>query len=118
MPQATLLAAAFAVLFATAPPAVAQDATPPSEPSGEQPWYYGSEQPQRVDPMTVHQRKAQARGAQRAARMAAMEWYGMSNARPRAAATPFTTQYSPVWQAPGGRPFAWYPMRRTVYIYR
>jgi hypothetical protein len=60
-------------------------------------------------PLEIIQYKAQVRAQQRMTRMASMEWYGMSASRPRAAATPFTGMYSPVWQMPGGRPFAWTP---------
>lgn len=62
-------------------------------------------------PQEIIQYKAQIRGQQRMARMASMEWYGMSASRPRASVTPFTGMYSPVWQMPGGRPFAWSPSR-------
>jgi hypothetical protein len=66
----------------------------------------------------IHQ-NAQTRGQQRQLRLSSMAWYGMSNSRPTASPTPFTTLYSPVWQMPGGRPYAWYPMHRTTYlIYR
>jgi hypothetical protein len=60
-------------------------------------------------PLEIIQFKAQVRAQQRMTRMASMEWYGMSASRPRASATPFTGMYSPVWQMPGGRPFAWTP---------
>jgi hypothetical protein len=56
--------------------------------------------------------KAQARAAQREARLASMSWYGMSNSRPQAASTPFTSRYSPVWEMPGGKPYSWYPTYR------
>lgn len=60
-------------------------------------------------PREIIQYKAQVRSQQRMTRMASMEWYGMSASRPRASVTPFTGLYSPVWQMPGGRPFAWSP---------
>jgi hypothetical protein len=70
-------------------------------------------------PLTYQQRAAQARAQQRQLRLATMAWYGMSNSRPTASPTPFDSLYSPVWQAPGGRPFAWYPLQRPTYlIYR
>jgi hypothetical protein len=70
-------------------------------------------------PLTVQQRTAQARAQQRQLRMASMAWYGMSNARPTATPTPFCSVYSPVWQMPGGRPYAWYNFNRPTYlIYR
>lgn len=62
-------------------------------------------------PQEIIQYKAQVRAQQRMTRMASMEWYGMSASRPRASVTPFTGMYSPVWQMPGGRPFAWSPTR-------
>ena len=65
----------------------------------------------RPDPRVLVHQKAQARAQQRQARLASMSWYGMSNSRPMAASTPFTSRYSPVWEMPGGRPFSWYPNR-------
>jgi hypothetical protein len=41
------------------------------------------------------------------ARIAALKWYGMSNSRPIASATPFSGQYSPGWIANTRRPFGW-----------
>jgi hypothetical protein len=66
---------------------------------------------------TLAQQKAQARGEQRMARLEAMKWYGFSNSRPTATGMPWTTMYSPAWQRPGGRPFAWYVSHRPVLIY-
>jgi hypothetical protein len=57
---------------------------------------------------TLAQLKAQQRGAQRMARLDAMRWYGFSGSRPTASAMPYTTMYSPAWQMPGGRPYAWH----------
>lgn len=65
----------------------------------------------------VHE-KAQSNAYQRRARLASMSWYGMSNSRPQAAATPFTSRYSPVWEMPGGKPYSWHPTYRwTGYGY-
>jgi len=58
---------------------------------------------------TIVQQKAQVRAEQRQERMASMNWYGMSNSRPNAATTPFTSRYSSVWEMPGGRPYSWTP---------
>jgi hypothetical protein len=66
----------------------------------------------RPDPRSLVIQKAQARAYQREARLASMNWYGMSNSRPQAASTPFTSRYSPVWEMPGGRPYSWYPTYR------
>lgn len=98
---------------------LAQRPETPSAERSDEAWYYESGQ-MKVDPLRVHQAKAAQRAAQRNARIASMNWYGMSAARPTASATPFTGMYSPAWQMPGGRPFAWSPRRytQTVYIIR
>ena len=72
------------------------------------------------NPRTIQHQNAQTRAQQRQLRMASMAWYGMSNSRPTASATPFASVYSPVWQMPGPRPFAWYNYNRptTYLIYR
>ncbi len=83
-------------------------------------WYYQpSKEPTayKPDPKMIAQQRAMAYGQQRSNRLAALNWYGMSNSRPTASPTPFTTLYSPAWQSPGGKPFAWYPGRPT-YIFR
>jgi hypothetical protein len=84
-------------------------------------WYYQpSTEPTTYQPnpkAIIHQ-KALARSQQRSDRLAALNWYGMSNGRPTAAPTPFTSLYSPAWQTPGGRPFAWYSNGRPTYIFR
>ena len=81
-------------------------------------WYYDqSSQTYQPSPRQIIQQKAMVRGAQRQARLASMKWYGMSNARPVAAATPFMSMYSPAWQMPGGRPFGWFTGERPVYVF-
>lgn len=70
-------------------------------------------------PQMIIQQKAQVRAYQRIARIESMKWYGMSAARPRSSATPFTGIPTPRWEMPGGRPSAWTPYRGTqVYIVR
>lgn len=71
----------------------------------------------RAEKPSIARQKAVQRGEQRMARLDAMRWYGMSNSRPTAATMPYTTMYSPAWQMPGGRPFAWYASSRPVVIY-
>jgi len=46
--------------------------------------------------------KGPSAAEQRQERMASMNWYGMSNSRPNAATTPFTSRYSSVWEMPAG----------------
>lgn len=100
-------------------PAAAEDfrARTASGDEAQQNWYdYDEPSEYRPDPTAIIQQKAMIRAQQRQSRMAAMKWYGMSNARPTAAATPFCSMYSPAWQMPGGRPFAWYASQRPIYI--
>ena len=81
-----------------------------------QSWY--NQQPAyQPDTRAIIHQKAQVRAQQRQARMASMSWYGMTNSRPTAAPTPFTSLYSPVWQRPGGRPFAWHACSRPSYVF-
>jgi hypothetical protein len=87
---------------------------PPEEQTTES-WY---RQPTyQPNPRAIIHEKAFVRASQRQSRLAAMSWYGMYNARPTAGPTPFTSLYSPVWQQPGGRPFAWYASSRPTYVF-
>jgi hypothetical protein len=113
------LLAAVAVSWSTAcAPATAQEAqTPvPADDQANESWYY--RQPKyEPNPRAIIHERAFTRANQRQARLAAMSWYGMYNSRPTAAPTPFTSLYSPVWQQPGGRPFAWYASSRPTYVF-
>jgi hypothetical protein len=71
----------------------------------------------RPDARAIIHQKAQIRAYQRQSRLAALNWYGMSNSRPTAAPTPFTSRYSPTWEMPGGRPFSWHVANWPVYVY-
>jgi hypothetical protein len=111
--------AAFVALLTTvaASAALAQQAAPTEDqpPAGTESWEYRAAG-ERTPPVRLSVQKAQARGAQRMARLEAMRWYGFSNSRPTAAAIPWTTMYSPAWQTPGGRPFAWYTSSRPIIV--
>lgn len=80
----------------------------------EQSWY--REQSTKPDSQAIVIQKAQIRAQQRNDRMASMQWYGQSNARPQAAITPFTSRYSPLWEMPGGTPYSWVPQSRPGYV--
>ncbi|HYO23637.1 MAG TPA: hypothetical protein VEQ85_01680 [Lacipirellulaceae bacterium] len=114
-------ALALALTVATWSAAAAQQPAPPAEPralsgtSAGDAWYYRPA-PERDHEPTVAQQKAMARGAQRMARLEALRWYGFSNSRPTASAMAWTTMYSPAWQTPGGRPFAWHVSQRPTVI--
>jgi hypothetical protein len=70
-------------------------------------WYYSQEQRRHDDPQQAVRRKAEFVSEQRAARLAALKWYGMSNARPAAAATPWMGVYSPAWVGNGYDRYDW-----------
>lgn len=113
--------AAISALVAAAPSSSAlaqefsEEPTPPT-PVATESWYPKVEK--RNDVPTIAQQKAMERGAQRMARLEASRWYGFSNSRPTASGMPFTTMYSPAWQQPGGRPFAWCNSSRPIVIYQ
>src|SRR5262245_47447128 len=60
-------------------------------------WFYEQQQRRYDDPRVAVREKAEFRGHQRQQRLAAMEWYGFSNSRPRANPTPWGSTYSPQW---------------------
>ena len=83
-------------------------------------WYYHptteptSHQP---NPEQIIQAKAMARSQQRSSRLASSAWYGMSNGRPIAVATPFCSPvYSPAWQSPYGGGFSWRQGQPTYIV--
>ncbi|TWT41530.1 hypothetical protein [Botrimarina hoheduenensis] len=68
-------------------------------------------------PTQIIQQKAQSRGAQRASRIAAQEWYGYSQARPRTNATPFSGMYGTHFNGSVfGRPAAHYATRPIIIV--
>lgn len=81
----------------------------------EQSWLR-EQQSGKPTPTEIVQQKAQIRAQQRMDRMAAMSWYGISNSRPTGGTTPFMGRYAPMWEMPGGQPFAWYPYSRPGYV--
>lgn len=114
-------AALLTALTLTASTALAQGAEqPPAEPADQaastgEDWSYRPATERERTP-TVSQQKAMARGAQRMARLEALRWYGFSNSRPTATAIAWTSMYSPAWQQPGGRPFAWHSSSRPIVV--
>jgi hypothetical protein len=78
--------------------------TPPVTPEL---WVYSQELRRHDDPAQAVRRKAELAADQRQARLAALRWYGFSNSRPVASATPFMGQYSPAWVGNGWERFDW-----------
>ena len=79
----------------------------PSQVSPEM-YLYLQELRRHDDPKQAIRRKAEARTAERDARLAAMKWYGMSNARPQANPVPFMGTYSPTWVGSRSERYDWY----------
>lgn len=67
-------------------------------------------------PTVTLRRNAQFRAAQRRRRIAARQWFGLSNARPMASSTPWMGAYSPYWMSNTGQPFGWSGVGRTTII--
>ncbi len=72
-------------------------------------WFYQQAMRQYQDPKVAVRHAAELRRQQRQQRLAAMEWYGLSNSRPRASSDPFHGDYSPGWAANN----LYYPYRWT-----
>ena len=78
-------------------------------------WFYEQEMREYKDPKNAVRANAEFAAKQRAARLAAMRWFGFSNSRPRVSADPVDV-YPPAWasntplqpnrwQATGGQPY-------------
>ena len=70
-------------------------------------WMYEQERLRYENPKLAVRAKAEARSSERRARIAAMKWYGLSNSRPVANPTPFTSSYSPAWVHSGPAQYHW-----------
>lgn len=79
-------------------------------------WFYEQERARQENPKTALRRKAELRSAQRAQRIAAMKWYGMSNSRPTANPTPLFSTYSPTWVSRAADPLRWHAGAPTIYV--
>jgi hypothetical protein len=73
-------------------------------------WFYEQALRQYQDPKLAVRQAAEFRGQQRQQRLAAMQWYGLSNARPRASSDPFHSDYAPGWTSNN----LYYPNRWTA----
>lgn len=75
----------------------------------EEMWFYEQAMRQYENPKMAVRRIAELRGQQRRQRLAAMEWFGLSNARPRVSSDPFHGDYAPGWASNN----LYYPNRWT-----
>ena len=84
-----------------------RDPTPNAVSPTPEMWFYEQERTRYEDPKGAVRRKAETRATQRAERLAAMKWYGMSNSRPVAGTTPLFGTYSPMWASNTPDPYRW-----------
>ena len=70
-------------------------------------WIYSQEMRRYEDPQQMVRRKAEVKASQRTSRLAAMKWFGFSNARPQANPVPFMSVYSPTWVGNGYDRYDW-----------
>ena len=80
-------------------------------------WFYEQEMRRYDDPRTAIRAQAALKTAQRNARLAAMQWYGLSNSRPLSSCDPFHGVYSPRWVSNGYMPSEWIPAGSTTILY-
>lgn len=79
-------------------------------------WLYLHEERRHDDPKQAIRRKAEAKAAARGQRLAALQWYGLSNQRPNASSVPFMGTYSPSWFGTVNRPSAWAGIYRQPFL--
>ena len=82
-------------------------------------WFYQQELRRYEDPKAAVRRKAEFKAWQRQRRIAAMQWYGFSNARPPANPVPWQSGvYGAGWVSNNYRhPYQWSGAGRTAVIY-
>jgi hypothetical protein len=73
-------------------------------------WFYQQYQQQYKDPQAMVRHHAEVRATEREHRLMSMEWYGVSNQRPRASSDPYNTDYGPTWASSS----QFYPNRWSV----
>ncbi len=78
---------------------------------------YQSYQRQNPDAHAMVQQKAEFRANQRMFRVASMQWYGLSNARPQVTPDPVDDDYAPRWVSNDSMfPQRWHQARSTVVV--
>lgn len=79
-------------------------------------WFFEQMRQDYNNPALQVRRNSERAAAERKARLASMEWYGMSNSRPMAYTTPHMYHYSPSWTGSSRRPWAWTAAPSPVVI--
>jgi hypothetical protein len=60
-------------------------------------WFYEQQMKMYLDPKMAVRRAAEFRADQRRRQIAAMQWFGYSNLRPRVSPDPYNGDYAPTW---------------------
>jgi hypothetical protein len=89
------------------PPAPQIDRGLSSPPVTPELWIYSQEVQRHDDPAQAVRRKAEIKADQRLNRLAALKWYGQSNARPETSPIPVMGTYSPAWAGNGSSRYDW-----------
>jgi hypothetical protein len=79
-------------------------------------WFYEQSLARYNDPKTAIRAAAEFKSAQRRARMAAMQWYGLSNSRPAAGIDPVDGPWGPQWIGNGYNPNTWVAPGATMWV--
>lgn len=80
-------------------------------------WFYEQQMKEYRDPKAAVRRKAEYKADQRLHRMAAMEWFGYSNARPTTTPDFMFGPASPQWSSNSSHPLQWRGVGRPTVIY-
>jgi hypothetical protein len=78
-------------------------------------WFYEQALRQYEDPKFMVRQKAEFKAVQRARRLAALQWYGYSNSRPRTSPDPMYGTASPRWSSNSYDPFRWRGGGLTIF---
>jgi hypothetical protein len=70
-------------------------------------WFYEQQVRRLDDPAVAFRAISAQKAADRRARLSAMRWYGLSNARPQASIDIVHGPYSPQWVGNGYQPYSW-----------
>ncbi len=79
-------------------------------------WFYEQSLRQNNNPRVAVRAKAEFRADQRRRRMAALSWFGFSNARPTVTFTPTMSPFSPTWAGNHYQPEHWRGTGSPTYV--
>lgn len=96
----------------------AQDTAPGVVSPTVEMWFYEQERLRHDDPKMVIRQRAELRAQQRQDRLAAQQWYGLSNSRPSVSPTPWFGSYSAFWGSNGFDPQRWRPTVAPLVVMR